>query len=200
MAHPQPLQPRVNLPSLSIPYTAQAPPVQLPSQLPIPGSRAMSMVYQAPVQFQPQVSQPTSIPQLQTSGLPQPNVLYPDHNRQLSPFPMGSAASSPISAVFTPTSQNPAHLSPSYFLQQRSSPYRPVRQVHTLLAPPSSTPMYNAPRLVTHDQMQYHPLGLPMSERRVGHLPYMNHEAWPQTHQFNQWSEIVAPPPPNFHA
>lgn len=198
----QPLHPPVNLPSLPMPPLSQSQPMQLAPQLPVPGSRAMSLVYQPPAsqQFQPQVSLPSSMPPLQTAGLPPPSVLHPDHARQLSPFPGGSATSSPIHGPYTPSGQIHQRHSPSYFLAQRSSPYRPVRQVQTLLVPPSSTPLYNAPRLVSHDQMQYHPLGRPFSERRVGHLPYMNHEAWPQHHQFNQWSEVIPPPAPNFHA
>jgi hypothetical protein len=41
--------------------------------------------------------------------------------------------------------------------------------------------------------MQYHPIGKPLNERRVGHLPYMHHEAWPQTHQLNQWPVLPQP-------
>jgi hypothetical protein len=199
---PQALHPPVSLSSVPMPLAAQAAQMQLAPQLPIPGSRAMSLVYQPPVsqQFLPQVSLPASIPPLQTTGLPPLPALHPDHVRQLSPFPGGSANSSPTNAVYTSTGQMQQQNSPSYFLAQRCSPYRPVRQVQTLLAPPSHTPLYNAPRLISHDQMQYHPLGRPFSERRVGHLPYLNHEAWPQHHQYNQWSEVVPPPAPNFHA
>jgi hypothetical protein len=202
----QPRQLPVQLPSLPMPPLAQ---MQTAPQLPAPGSRSMSLVYQPPVsqQFQPQIPMqaamphalPTSMAPLQTAGLPPPPVLHTDQVRQLSPFPIGSATNSPINAGYVPLSgQVSQRHSPSYFLQQRSSPYRPVRQVQTLLAPPSSTPIYNAPRLVSHDQMQYHPLGRPYSERRVGHLPYLNHEAWPQHHQYNQWSEVIPPRAPNF--
>jgi hypothetical protein len=187
--------PRMPLPSLSIPPVSQ-PSVQLAPQLPLPGSRAMAMVYPPPVQW-PQQSMPTSIPPLQTTGLPPSNLSSLDHSRQLSPYPQ-SATSSPVSATFTPTSQTQNRLSPSYFLAQRSSPYRPVRQVQTLLVPPASASMQNAPRLVAQDQMQYHPLGRPMNERRVGHLPYIHHDAWPETHQFNQWQELPPLPQPVF--
>ena len=209
--HPQALHPPVQLPSLPMPHLSQPHQTQFAPQLPAPGSRSMSMVYAPPPpvsqQFQPQiplstampVSMPMSMAPLQTAGLPPLPVLHPDHARQISPFPGTSATNSPINAMYTPHSgQVSQRHSPSYFLGQRSSPYRPVRQVQTLLAPPSSTPVYNAPRLVSHDQMQYHPLGRPYSERRVGHLPYLNHEAWPQHHQYNQWSEVIPPPAPNF--
>jgi hypothetical protein len=185
-----PTLPRVALPSLSIPPLSQAPPVQMVPQLPLPGSRAMSMVYPPPVHWQQPGSIPTSMPSLQTTGLPPPSLPHLDHSRQLSPFPGQSATSSPISATFTPTSQAQNRLSPSYFLQQRSSPYRPVRQVQTLLVPPPSASMHNAPRMVAHDQMQYHPLGKPMNERRIGHLPYIHNDAWPETNQYQQWNEL----------
>ncbi|KIW03488.1 uncharacterized protein PV09_05255 [Verruconis gallopava] len=199
---PQALHPPVQVPSLPVQHVSQISQIQPASQLPAPGSRAMSLVYQPPASqhFQPQVTLPTSMAPLQTSALPQLPALHPDHARQLSPFTAGSATSSPVNSVYTPTGQMQQRHSPSYFLAQRSSPYRPVRQVQTLLAPPSSTPLYNAPRLVSQDQMQYHPLGRPFNERRVGHLPYLDHEAWPQHHQYNQWSEVIPPPAPNFHA
>lgn len=193
-------QNRVPLPSLSIPSVTHAQmPVQMAPQLPPPGGRAMALVYPPPVQWpQQQASAPTSIPPIQAMTLPQHNAPAYDQSRQLSPYPGQSANSSPVSAVFTPTAQATNRLSPSYFLQQRSSPYRPVRNVQTLRAPPVSGSMWNAPTMITHDQMQYHPLGRPMNERRVGHLPYMHHDAWPETHQFNHWPALPPPPQPIF--
>lgn len=213
---PQPLHPPVqqHLPTLPISMMNQAQAMQYAPQRPVPGSRSMSLVYQPPASqhFQPQLSNQasmatnmamsvaSSMTMLQTSGLPLPPVLHPGHIRQLSPYLNSSTTNSPSHTMYTPHSgQVSQRHSPSYFLAQRSSPYRPVRHVQTLLAPPSSTPLYNAPRLVSHDRMQYHNLGRPYSERRVGHLPYLNHEAWPQQHQYNQWSEVAAPPQPNFH-
>lgn len=181
---------RVPLPSLSIPSASQPPPLQMLPQLPPPGSRAMSMVYQPQPQWTPQVSNPTSIPPLQAVGLPPANSTHMEHPRQLSPYPGQSATASPVSATYTPIAQNQNRLSPSFWLAQRSSPYRPVRQVQALLAPPASSSMHNAPRLMPHDQMQYHPLGRPMNERRVGHLPYIHHDAWPETPQFHHYPEL----------
>ena len=193
---------RVSLPSLSIPAPASAPATQLIPQLPLPGSRAMAMVYPPPLQWNAPSSIPASIPPLQTTSLP-PVASAHDASRQLSPYPLGSASSSPLASTFAPGSvHTPTHsrLSPSYYLAQRSSPYRPVRRVQTLLVPPPSASMHNAARPITQDQMQYHPLGRPMSERRVGHLPYIHHDAWPQTHQLNQWPELQPPPrQPLFH-
>lgn len=187
---------RVSLPSLSIPNSASAPGPQHIPQLPLPGSRAMTLVYPPPVQWNALSSIPTNIPPLQTTSLP-PVTSALDASRQLSPYPLGSANSSPLAGTFPPgTIHTPTHsrLSPSYYLAQRSSPYRPVRRVQTLLVPPPSASMHNPARPITQDQMQYHPLGRPMSERRVGHLPYIHHDAWPQTHQLNQWPELQPPP------
>ncbi|KAE9967552.1 hypothetical protein BLS_002810 [Venturia inaequalis] len=193
-------QNRVPLPSLSIPSVTHAQmPVQTAPQLPPPGGRAMALVYPPPVQWpQQQATSLTSIPPIQAMTIPQHNAPAYDQSRQLSPYPGQSADSSPVSTVFTPTGQATNRLSPSYFLQQRSSPYRPVRNVQTLRAPPVSGSIWNAPMMVAHDQMQYHSLGRPMSERRVGHLPYMHHEAWPETHQFNHWPALPPPPQPIF--
>lgn len=173
------------LPSLSIPTPQSNPPMQVKSwsELPLPaaGSRSMAMVYPPPVQWQPAVSTPTSTaPPSLFSTTHTPSA---DRSRQVSPFPP-SAGSSPVSATFANSSQR--QLSPSYFLSQRQSPYRPVRGVHTLLVPPPSTSMHNPARNIGYDQMQYQPLGRPMAERRVGPLPYMDHGAWPEVNQFNQ--------------
>ncbi|KAK8241605.1 hypothetical protein HDK77DRAFT_260364 [Phyllosticta capitalensis] len=177
---PPPMLPR--LPNLSVP------------QLPPPSGRAMSLVYPPPVQWGQQAA---SIP---TSGgpilpIPQPQQHSVVASRQLSPYPTDLGTNSPINPSFGPAAppkQN--RLSPSFYLSQRSSPYRPVRQVNTLLVPPPSGAMGQPPRLGI-DQMQYQPLGRPSNERRAGPLPYMHLEAWPATNQFNQWPVL---PQPNF--
>ncbi|EOA90553.1 uncharacterized protein SETTUDRAFT_167377 [Exserohilum turcica Et28A] len=172
------------LPSLSIPAPQQAPPAQVKTwselPLPIPGARSMTMVYPPPVQWQ----QPSSTP---TSSAPPsfPHTYTPtaDQSRQMSPYPP-SAGSSPVSTSFGPTSSR--QLSPSHFLNQRQSPYRPVRGVQTLLVPPPQASIHNPARNIAYDQMQYQPLGRPMTDRRSGLLPYMDRSAWPETNQFNQ--------------
>ncbi|KAF2185854.1 hypothetical protein K469DRAFT_726592 [Zopfia rhizophila CBS 207.26] len=190
------------LPSLSIPTPQTTnPPVQVNSwsdlQLPNPGNRAMSMVYPPPVQWKQPFTTPTSTvaPSFSTAHTPTShNTLTPgDRSRQVSPYPP-SAGSSPVSATFP--SSNQRQLSPSYFLSQRQSPYRPVRGVTTLLVPPPSTSMHNPARNIAYDQMQYQPLGRPMTERRAGTLPYMDHGVWPETNQFNQ---LPVPQQPVFH-
>jgi hypothetical protein len=175
---------RVALPNLVIPSNSNSnmtTPVQLGPQLPLPGSRAMSLVYTNAPQQQP-VSRPTSIPSMQSSLPPYP-AQFPDPSRQLSPYPISSTHSSPVSA----STYHGSHLSPSFFLAQRASPYRPVRRVQTLLVPPPVNSLANAPRRIGFEQMQYHPLAKSLNETRVGHLPYIQHDAWSQPNQFNPW-------------
>jgi hypothetical protein len=172
------------LPSLSIPPPQHMPPSQIKNwselPLPVPGSRSMGMVYPPPVQWQ----QPNSTP---TSSVPSSfgNNYTPtaDQSRQISPYPP-SAGSSPVSASYP--SSNTRQLSPSHYLTQRQSPYRPVRGVQTLLVPPPQASIHNPARNIGYDQMQYQPLGRPMTDRRSGLLPYMDRSAWPETNQFNQ--------------
>ncbi|KAF2865429.1 hypothetical protein BDV95DRAFT_632291 [Massariosphaeria phaeospora] len=172
------------LPSLAIPTPQQNPPMQIKNwsdlTLPNAGSRSMAMVYPPPVQWHQPAITPTT-----TATPPFPITRTPtaDRSRQMSPYPP-SAGSSPASATFQTSSQR--QMSPSYFLNQRQSPYRPVRGVHTLLVPPPSTSMHNPARNVGYDQMQYQPLGRPMTERRAGPLPYMDHHTWTQANQFTQ--------------
>lgn len=171
------------LPSLAIPPPQHMPPAQIKNwselPLPVPGNRSMAMVYPPPVQWQQPVSTPTS-----SAAPPFPPHHTPtaDRSRQISPYPP-SNNSSPTSASFPTGSRQ---LSPSYFLNQRQSPYRPVRGVHTLLVPPPQASIQNPARNISYDQMHYHPLGRPMTDRRAGPLPYMDHSAWPETHQLNQ--------------
>ncbi|CAI6332242.1 unnamed protein product [Periconia digitata] len=183
------------LPSLSIPTPQTNPPMQVKnwSDLPLPvsGSRSMAMVYPPPVQWQQPVSTPTS------TGAPSFPATYTpsrtDRSRQVSPYPP-SAGSSPLSASFTSAQRQ---LSPSHFLSQRQSPYRPVRGVHTLLVPPPSTSMHSPARNIGYEQMQYQPLGRPMTERRIGPLPYMDHSAWSEPHHLNSLP-IPIPQQPDF--
>ncbi|KAJ4370213.1 hypothetical protein N0V86_008950 [Didymella sp. IMI 355093] len=173
------------LPSLAIPTPQQQhmPAAQVKNwselPLPVPGNRSMAMVYPPPVQWQQPVNTPTSsaAPSFSTHHTP-----TADRSRQISPFPH-SNNSSPTSASFPAA---PRQLSPSYFLNQRQSPYRPVRGVHTLLVPPPQASIQNPAQNISYDQMHYHPLGRPMTDRRAGPLPYMDHSAWPEHHQFNQ--------------
>ena len=173
------------LPSLSIPTPQSNAPMQVKNwselSLPVPGGRSMAMVYPPPVQWQQPVSTPTSTapPSMYSTQTP-----TTERSRQVSPYPV-SAGSSPVSATYPPVTGQ-RQLSPSFFLNQRQSPYRPVRGVHTLLVAPPTSSMHNPARNIAYDQMQYQPLGRPMAERRAGPLPYMDHGAWPEVNQFNQ--------------
>lgn len=96
-----------------------------------------------------------------------------------------SIGSSPVSTIFP--GYNPGHISPSIFLQQRASPYKPVRHVNALLYPPPST-MQNYSANIDH--MHYLPLGK-RNDYRQGIVPdYTSSSAYP-------WPVL---PQPNFHA
>ncbi|GAB1212588.1 hypothetical protein ATERTT37_001727 [Aspergillus terreus] len=95
-----------------------------------------------------------------------------------SPFALSSANVSPaVSAYSVHTPQT--HLSPSFFLANRNSPYRPVRNVNTLLIPPPSTSLQQQ-RSIPFEHMHYQPLGKTAAERKTGVLPYLHQDAWPQ--------------------
>jgi hypothetical protein len=133
----------------------------------------------------------SQIQQLTPTSLPAPGaramgLVYPGYSLQgVAPptanFPVTSNNSSPISAT-----TYASHLSPSFFLAQRPSPYRPVRRVQTLLVPGHNIV---PPAVGWQNSMQYHSLGQPLTERHYGHVPYLNHDAWPQTHQPNHWPQ-----------
>ncbi|KAK3071295.1 hypothetical protein LTR53_008888 [Teratosphaeriaceae sp. CCFEE 6253] len=172
---------RLTLPSLAIPASSappstygsgsnqaqQLPPLNMPM-------KAMASVYS------------------DTSGHATPS--YPTfqthsqyQSRQHSPYP-GSAAASPASAV--PHSaislHPPVQISPNQYLQQRSSPYRPIRNVSTLLHPPPSGALNHRTQNVEHSQMSYQPLGKTVQQRQAGRLPYAAQNDWLQDQQQQQ--------------
>lgn len=179
--------PGLNLPTLPIPAsaasghnplaTAAPGPQQLPP-LNVP-ARAMAMVYpncSSQASAAPQVSAPSSQP------LSQYTFQYP--SRQHSPY-AGSAAASPTGAALPPASSSTLSLhpavqvSPSYFLQQRHSPYRPVYNVSTLLYPPPSGALQPRQPSVEQNQMHYQPLAKPFPPAQTGRLPYTApHPPW----------------------
>lgn len=170
-----PLAPIVSgAPSMSIP---SIPSMNFGLTLPEPGSRAMSMVYSNQTQANAQTSAPAPVHPL-THNISIPSV--GSQSRTSSPYlHHGSNTSSPSSA-YPP--QQPQHLSPSYFLGNRSSPYRPVRGVQSLLIPQTQAP---APLPMNMNQIQYQPLTKARSQYRIGVLPYMSTEVpWgPSTHR-----------------
>ncbi|KAF2225788.1 cyclin-domain-containing protein, partial [Elsinoe ampelina] len=92
-------------------------------------------------------------------------------SRNHSPY-LSSTNVSPTNTSLMPVQ----HQSPSFFLSQRDSPYKPVRGVHTLLVPPPSRAMHQ-PEHVGNNQMHYQPLGRPQ-ERQQGRLPYVSQNQW----------------------
>lgn len=177
--------PRLPLPSLAIPAPSQAPPAshfqpigsqghQLPP-LNVP-NRAMAMVY-------PNTSGQSQQGQLATSAnstsQPPSHMHSQYQSRQHSPY-AGSAQVSPTNSM-PPSATNlypPAQISPSVFLQQRSSPYRPVQNVSKLLYPPPSAALQPRPQSIEYSQMHYQPLGKPFQQRQSGRLPYVAQNVW----------------------
>lgn len=74
------------------------------------------------------------------------------------------------SMVHTPVIHTPISHSPSIYLQQRPSPYKPVRHVNTLLYPPPSASLEEYHLAVPPQQMHYHPLGR-RNDLRTGIVP-----------------------------
>ena len=148
-----------------------------PTHLPPPASRAMSMVYPSSSTAWPQAGliSTAQVPTTNSMGRTTP---YAETSRTSSPF-HPTMNYSPIAngAAMTPV-QNIS--SPSFFLSQRSSPYRPVRHVSQLLIPPPSASLQDRDEPLELHQMHYHPLGRPRNECRTGVLPYMQQESWPQ--------------------
>lgn len=182
----------------SYPSVTYAPPQASPLSLPplVPGVRAMSTVFPTTTNtYQPtQHSVPNGLPPATssitptTSFPPPPNygtptkrmspqsmtpaALYPGSSPITDPFhshhagtPMGNTGSA--SGIHTPISH-----SPSIYLQQRNSPYKPIRHVNTLLYPPPSAflQQYHFANAVPPTQMHYQPLGR-RNDLRTGIVP-----------------------------
>ena len=113
-----------------------------------------------------------------------------DRSRQQTPYGQVSRHSSPVGPNFPNSaavhSASHPQMSPSFFLHQRSSPYRPVRNISTLLVPPPSGQLRNPPQQVPDEQMYWQPLGR-QSLPRTGRLPYDHHGAWPEAQQYQNW-------------
>ncbi|KAJ5773531.1 hypothetical protein N7457_008427 [Penicillium paradoxum] len=166
------LPPPHHAPSLPTSYsTPQTLPPAASSQLPA----IMPPMYNRPSNWQQMP--PLSVPPMQP-GMYNPTSL-PELGRQhQSSFGASSATVSPaISAYSVHTPQT--HLSPSFFLANRNSPYRPVRSVNTLLIPPPSTSLQQQ-RNVPFDHMHYQSLSKGSTSRKTGLLPYIQPDAWNQ--------------------
>lgn len=184
-----PQVPRLPMPNLSIstnnPQNGYG---SSPGQLPKPCGWAMSGVYPNSTRGSQNGMQLPSITPpayLNHQGSTRGASTNEYQNRQ-SPYPSGSATPSPTSFNFSQHQHTPSGLSPSGFPAPRSSPYKPIRGVSTLLVPPPSTSMH-LPQNISYDQMHYQPLGKPISERRTGVLPYAPFDPWTQSHQMQHY-------------
>jgi hypothetical protein len=163
--------PRLPIPRIQT-TTASLNPHLAPISFPAP--RAMSTVYPNASQTWSQPATPVSaVPPMPTNLYQNPIPNLGDNSRDHSNY--ASAQASPSYGAVTPTRSG---LSPSYFLTHRSSPYRPVRGVNTLLIPPPSASMQNATRNIPFDQMHYQPLSKTVTERRIGPVPYYQPDGW----------------------
>ncbi|KAI1114584.1 hypothetical protein F5Y14DRAFT_441112 [Nemania sp. NC0429] len=119
-----------------------------------PGIRAMSTVYSTPTSTWSQHG-----PVLSTNGPQTPAYAvtsnYSTPTKRHSPSSMPAYGSSPLAEVYA--SHTPVSNSPSVYLQQRASPYKPVRRVNTLLNPPPSIPL--SEYHLGSNQMHYQHLG-----------------------------------------
>jgi len=166
--------PRLPIPKIQTTTTGMLPSSHL-APISFPSSRAMSTVYPNTSTAWSQPVTPVSaslpmVPNLYQNPIPS----LGDHSRDHSNY--ASAQASPSYGAATPT-----RLSPSYFLTNRSSPYRPVRGVNTLLIPPPSASMQNVARNIPSEQMYYQPLSKAAAERRTGPVPYYQPEGWQQS-------------------
>ena len=177
-----PTMPRLPIPSLSIPTANQNGNYNgsSPAHLPLPTGRATSMAFPGSNRW-PQNGMLPSFP-TPTSSHHSNTILAPMTERtNRQPTYIGASATpSPTSYNFPQASHTPNHLSPLSLPVTRTSPYKPVRGVNTLLVPPPSASMHNPSLHLGYDQMQYQPLGKPISERRAGVLPYMRDDTWTQ--------------------
>ena len=161
------------LDALRVPTTSST--SHLLAPLSIPSSRSMSTVYPATTAYSQTMTPISAIPQ---SLYQNPIPLLGDVPRHMPGY--ASTHTSPSNGYHTTTPTLPG-LSPSYFLTNRTSPYRPVRSVNTLLIPPPSGALQAPVRHVTTDQIHYQPLSKVNTERHTGLLPMMQFDPWPQS-------------------
>lgn len=181
-------------PNGQVPYMAPTVYPAMPQQqvsLPplVPGVRAMATVYPAvsgqlplqlplPASAAPQAAPPHAALTPTNTMPPHAATLgYGTPSKRHSPGMLTAYGSSPMtdgyhvpSAVHTPVSHTPMSHSPSVYLQQRPSPYKPVRHVNTLLYPPPSASLHEYHMSMTAPQMHYLPLGR-RNDLRTGVVP-----------------------------
>lgn len=125
-------------------------------------------------------------------------------SRRHSPRSMGihsgvhSMNSSPITGSFAQQDLN--NNSPSIFLQQRNSPYKPLRPPNKLLYPPPGIFQdYSQHHQPTIDQMHYQPLGR-RNDYRTGIVPEFRGGPEPVAYWQQPFRELVSPPLTNYGA
>ncbi|KAJ5664108.1 hypothetical protein N7507_004839 [Penicillium longicatenatum] len=171
--------PNLSLTPTSNPMSQQPLPSTPVSQLPIPAR--MPPAYNRSANWmQPHQMPSAPLPPVASGVYNAPTLPDLGRHHQSSPFGVSSSTVSPaVSAYSVHTPQT--HLSPSFFLANRNSPYRPVRSVHTLLIPPPSTSMQQQ-RSVPFDHMHYQPLSKGSTDRKTGLLPFIPSDPWYQGH------------------
>ncbi|KAI1313729.1 hypothetical protein F5Y03DRAFT_381241 [Xylaria venustula] len=146
-----------------------------------PGIRAMSTVYSTPTS-----TWAPSGAVLSTCGPQTPSYgvasNYGTPTKRHSPSSMSAFGSSPLAEVYA--SHTPISNSPSVYLQQRASPYKPVRRVNTLLNPPPSIPL--SEYHLGSNQMHYQPIGR-RHDLRSGIVPEFLPTYSNQRHQLPQY-------------
>ncbi|KAI0512807.1 hypothetical protein F5B22DRAFT_637609 [Xylaria bambusicola] len=164
---------QATLPNMYGPSMVSLPPL-------IPGIRAMSTVYT------PTSSWPTTNTALSTCGPQTPSYGVPSNygtpTKRHSPSSMAAFGSSPLAEVYA--SHTPISNSPSVYLQQRASPYKPVRRVNTLLNPPPSIPL--SEYHLGSSQMHYQPIGR-RHDVRSGIVPEFQPGYGHQRHQVHPY-------------
>jgi hypothetical protein len=152
-------------PSAAPPVISNLPPQSVVSLPPLgPGVRAMSTVFPTTTTWAPQG------PIMATCGPQTPSYTAPSNfgtpTKRHSPGSLNTFGSSPLMEPY-PT-HTPISNSPSVYLQQRASPYKPIRHVKTLLYPPPSMPL--SEYHLGSNQMHYQPLGR-RNDLRSGIVP-----------------------------
>lgn len=170
-------EPPLRLPQLAVPTLPH--PIQRNDSLNglgMPSTRAMSSVYPSTASLpHPATTASTYPPSIHTLPLPAP-VTMSTTSGTLGRN--GSAHTSPTNIYGNSAMPLPG-LSPSYFLMNRSSPYRPVRNVNTLLFPPPSAAMQPSARPIDYQQMHYQPLSKNYNQQpRPGPMPCLQPDAW----------------------
>ncbi|KAI1409489.1 hypothetical protein F5Y13DRAFT_193241 [Hypoxylon sp. FL1857] len=148
-----------------------------------PGMRAMSTVYPTTTTtWTPQG------PLLATCGPQTPSYVIPANygtpTKRPSPTSLTPFGSSPLAEAYG--THTPISNSPLVYLQQRASPYKPVRRVNHLLNPPPSMPL--SQYHLGSNQMHYQPLGR-RNDLRSGIVPeflptYANQRPPPSNHPY----------------